>query len=191
MDQTYGPVVATNALAWYDNAFPKPDVHNAPSSPWSVPANWEVTAVIYGPLGGKTTIYRNKELNQVMIVPMGTKGTGDWAGWASNITSYGESQWDDADTQQKVFAAADAAIRSVNQPSNAKLIIAGDSKGGALAQFITATLLQDDQNLNLSYGIDFDKLNNLKAIPQSNIAVIGRVAPGVQNQLNSTVNNSP
>jgi hypothetical protein len=107
---------------------------NFPSraAPWSYDTNWTIAKSIDAPMNGKFVVYQNTNTHQVVIVAMGANGNSDLAGWLSNAQSYGLSQWP-AGTETAVFTAASQALQTLG---GSQLIVAGDSKGGALAQFI-------------------------------------------------------
>jgi hypothetical protein len=134
MAQTYGATTIGHSLQWTDawsvgNFPPRP-------APWIYDTNWTITASILGPMNGKFVIYENASSHQVMIVAMGTNGNSDLQGWLSNAESYGEQQWTGGNVQKRVFDEVDSDLRAVD---GKQLIVAGDSKGGALAQFIVDT----------------------------------------------------
>jgi Ca2+-binding RTX toxin-like protein len=196
MDQSYGPTQSGMSLQWIDNASIGGHTHVAGGKfpvrtpPWTVPPDWQIAASIPGEMNGKFVVYQNQTTHQVMIVAMGTNGNSDAAGWLSNAESFGLQQWASSAVQDQVFAAVNSALEHVG---GTQLIVAGDSKGGALAQFIVNTLEDDKvgvvaagQNAAGGTAIGADPLANysaLAAISNANIALIARVAPGVQQEL--------
>ena len=193
MDQTYGNISPLKDLAWIDNASSNDPTALAlgtgfkpRQAQWAIPAGWKVVDSVAGPMNGKFVVYRNVSTKEVMIVAMGTNGPKDHAGWASNFISYGMQQWvNDPTVAQSVFGLANDALASVGP--GAKLIIAGDSKGGALAQFIAASLLNDKAGIDPTVGFSLDP--TLKKLKNSDIGIIGRVGPGSQAQLGSAAFN--
>jgi len=182
MDQTYGATAGGQGLQWIDNT------GNGANPAWMTPQGWKVVTSVQGGYNGKFVIYQNTTTQppQVMVVAMGTNGNADLKGWYSNASSFGENQWASVVTQQKVFSAVNTVLEKMGVPAaNARLIIAGDSKGGALAQFITATYLElkNAPMSEESVAVGFHKFKFLEAIKPGNVGLIARVAPGVEYQM--------
>lgn len=178
MDQTYGATAPGIPLSWTDDAADAEDP--ARISAWAVPPNWTISASIDGPLNGKFVVYENSSSHQVMIVAMGSNGSvrADAPGWLSNIETTGLGQWDSEDLQRRVFLAAERAMGDV---TGQQLIVAGDSKGGALAQYIVDSLEFYKNDSDPSNPLARDPL--LASLSNSDIGLVARVSPGVSQQL--------
>ncbi|HET9645297.1 MAG TPA: hypothetical protein VFP68_18525, partial [Burkholderiaceae bacterium] len=176
-------------LQWIDDASSTFGGPFAPrSAPWAVPDGWKITDSIEAPMKGKFVVYENSSEKEVMIVAMGTNGNSDLPGWLSNIQSYGKQQWTlKPGVQKSVFEAANEDLKEVEGDH---LIVVGDSKGGALAQFIVQTFV-DNRNKLLNAEGDSSStagpLNKgetaLLGVSNANIGLIARVAPGIQDQM--------
>ncbi|WP_269326187.1 putative Ig domain-containing protein [Chromobacterium piscinae] len=176
MDQTYGKTAAGYQLQGIDNS------GNGKKLPWDVPPGWVITRSVEDPgQGGKVVIYRNEASNQVMAVAMGTNGNGDMAGWNSNFQDFGMSQWHSQHLDVNGKTLKDNVYEALNkalETPGAQLVCAGDSKGGAIAQFICADIVLERDSYKT-------RLKNLAAVSNESMAVIANSAPGSEAELSS------
>ncbi|WP_188568481.1 calcium-binding protein, partial [Undibacterium terreum] len=183
MDQTYGKTAAGYVLQAIDNS------GQGRQQPWVTPEGWTIKNSIEDTaLGGKFVIYKNDVTNQVMVVPMGTNGNDDKKGWYTNFKDFGLSQWtsptknengDDIKTQ--VYKALNKALED-----GGTLTIAGDSKGGAITNFVLHDIIADrDSKVLTELG-----LNSLANIRNGDIAIITHSAPGAEDVIKSQIDSS-
>ena len=166
MDQTYGTVKNGFNLQPIDNA------GHGRVQPWTTPPGYVVQAVIEDKgLGGKFTIYKNEQTNTVLVNAIGTNGNEDAVGWYSNLKDFGLSQWQNKEAKDKTFIE----LSKVVDP-NTKVIINGDSKGMALSNFIVHDLVKERDAGRFAQDHRF---SNLDALKNDNLAIVGRVGPGV------------
>ena len=140
MDQAYGVKNGQGGYTYYPT---KGDPLMAIDSsggwkpqPWATPPGYVVQEVIEDAgMGGRFVIFKNASTNTVILTSMGTNGNDDNKGWLSNFLDTGRSQWVSGADGTSV---RDRVLRALNQyiSSETKLILAGDSKGGALSQFV-------------------------------------------------------
>ncbi|WP_219623474.1 S8 family serine peptidase [Herbaspirillum seropedicae] len=170
MDQTYGKTEKGYVLQPIDNS------GQGRTQPWVTPPGFVIQKSIDEPaMGGKFVIYKNAN-NQVMVVGMGTNGNSDRVGWLSNLEDFGLSQWrsralnDEGRTvKQLVYEALNFALEGGGQ-----LLIAGDSKGGALAQYMLYDIVTERNKKSLGdWGF-----SNLAALRNDQIGVVTNNAPG-------------
>jgi hypothetical protein len=176
MDQTYGIKDGKGGYTTYPKEGEALKGINSSGGtavqPWQTPAGFVITKVIEDPnLGGRFVIYRNEASNTTMLVSMGTNGNDDGKGWYTNFLDTGRSQWKQERVRGAVFDALNA-----NMNASSKLILAGDSKGGALSQFVLYDLVKwrDDKETFTNQG-----LLNLASLKNDNIAMSLRVAPAI------------
>ena len=174
MDQTYGSVAAGYDLQPIDNS------GNGRIQPWETPSGYTVRAVIEDKnLGGKFTLYKNDETNTVLLNAIGTNGNKDAVGWYTNLKDFGLSQWrsgtssGDKSVKEQTFLALNELV-----DTSTTVIVNGDSKGMALSNFIVHDLVEDrDAQL---FENDPGRFGNLSTLTNDQIAIVGRVGPGVE-----------
>lgn len=140
--------------------------------PFEVPEGFKVAQVIEDPtVGGKFVLYKNEKNNVAMLVAGGTCGESDLVGLYSAIQDGGLSQWQSEGVKQTVYQALNSHI-----DANTQVILAGESKGGSLAQIITHDLVQDRNSGELTRA----GLNHLAALSNEQMAIVARASAGIQ-----------
>ena len=172
MDQTYGGVAVGHALQPHDNSSETPRAGR--QQPFEVPSGYVVRNVIESKLTGKFTVYVNQSSGIVMLVPTGTNGNKDLVGWATNFLDQGLAQWEFS--KDAVLEALDFALSDI-PGENKRLIFAGDSRGGALAQFALNEFIKHKNLPNSRYSGTFSTISN------QNIAIVTHVSPGARGML--------
>lgn len=176
MDQTYGYTQAGYNLQSIDNS------GQGKTQPWQTPPGWKIAQSLDEPVnGGKFVIYKNEATNQVMVVAMGTNGNGDIKGWASNAENVGLSQWlSPARDPVQNLTIKERVLKALNDEmaGGATLVLAGDSKGGAQAQYILHDVVKLRDSTDSNYA-------NLTSLTNDRMALVVRNAPGGENAIKS------
>lgn len=174
MDQTYtGPkpgILFPNYLQPVDNSA---SAENPPrNQPFSY-EKYEIVSSISIPSTGNITIYRSNPVGTLLIVPTGTNGNSDVTGWLTNLTDEGYGAWESV--KNKVYEYIENALRD-STGQNLNIVFAGDSRGGAIAQFAIDSILRNKENLAVNYPY-------LSNINNQNLALITHDSPGIEDVL--------
>lgn len=186
MDQTYQNVEVGMSLASPNNGTSAPVTSN--TTPWAIPNNgFVVSSVIQGENGGKFVIYTNAETKEIMVSAMGTNGSNDTLGWATNFKDRGYSQitgnsaiWENADVWKTLSSAIQQSVSEIGGTSQvASLSFVGDSKGGAQAQMLLAMYVSSRESDSEGLFVANAQLN-----------LIAHSAPGVEDIIASKIDAS-
>jgi hypothetical protein len=133
-DQLYGPIWQGQMLAPLNN------LGTSALQPYDTPGGFFVSKTIDDTTTGfRLAFYKNSDTHELLVIPNGSDG---WTlkDWASNGLYTGWNQWKNR-SEEVMSAIRDA----VSKDPDAKIYIGGQSLGGALAQFVLVSLLQDRQ----------------------------------------------
>lgn len=176
-DQLYGTVWVGMPLGPINN------MGTGAQQPYQTPGGFFLANLIEDSgTGFRLGVYRNANTHEMLVIPNGSDGW-NLKDWASNGLYTGWNQW-----QSKAKDVMDYIRDAVDKDGSLQIYIGGQSLGGALAQYVVASLLQERQKqtimvANEKTGEMVEAPNPLYQVDLNRFSLSTFAAPGVGDML--------